>query len=219
MAAPADIPLDKAYLTAIWLETMFFGASSSVQLILILSQTRFLLFVTGTGMNFVLFWTCLTSLTIRRRTPKINKLLVFIALLMFGFSTAHVSLGFQRLIEGFIHLRDEPGGPGAFFSDVSIPANVVKVGIHTVNVRSLLLQSSLHIKLTVVSSSPSLVIAWWYVSLRVACVSEGTHVFSLQVWRCWLVWGRDWKMCVLPILLIIASASMSFPSDASIPGI
>lgn len=89
-------------------------------------------------MNFVLFWTCLASLTVRRRTPKINKLLVSIALLMFGFSTAHVSLGFQRLIEGFIHLRDEPGGPGAFFSDVSIPANVVKVGIHTVNVRSLL---------------------------------------------------------------------------------
>lgn len=29
MAAPADIPLDKAYLTAIWLETMFFGASFS----------------------------------------------------------------------------------------------------------------------------------------------------------------------------------------------
>lgn len=53
---------------------------------------------------------------------------------MFAFSTAHVSLGFQRLIEGFITLRNQPGGPAAFFSDVSIPANVVKVGIHTVNV-------------------------------------------------------------------------------------
>ena len=57
---------------------------------------------------------------------------------MFAFSTAHVSLGFQRLIEGFISLRDRPGGPAAFFSDVSIPANVVKVGIHTVNVSSCL---------------------------------------------------------------------------------
>ena len=85
-------------------------------------------------MNFVLFWSCLATLTVRRRTPKINKFLVTIALTMFAFSTAHVSLGFQRLIEGFIVLRDQPGGPGAFFSDVSIPANVVKVGIHTVNV-------------------------------------------------------------------------------------
>ena len=75
-------------------------------------------------------------LTIRRRTPKINKLLVLIATTMFCFSTAHVSLGFQRLIEGFIVLRNQPGGPAAFFSDVSIPANVVKVGIHTVNVRA-----------------------------------------------------------------------------------
>jgi hypothetical protein len=85
-------------------------------------------------MNFVLFWACLTTLTVRRRTPKVNKLLVGIAMTMFAFSTAHVSLGFQRLIEGFIVLRNQPGGPAAFFSDVSIPANVVKVGIHTVNV-------------------------------------------------------------------------------------
>lgn len=126
MAGP-DIALDKAYLSAIWLETLFYGAS------MIAVETRML--KNCTGMNFVLFWACLTMLTVRRRTPKVNKLLVAIATLMFSFSTAHVSLGFQRLIEGFIVLRDQPGGPGAFFSDVSIPANVVKVGIHTVNVR------------------------------------------------------------------------------------
>lgn len=85
-------------------------------------------------MNFVLFNACLTLLTLYRRTPKVNKLLLAVAIVMFAFSTAHVSLGFQRLIEGFISRRDLPGGPGAFFSDVSIPGNVVKVGIHTVNV-------------------------------------------------------------------------------------
>lgn len=56
------------------------------------------------------------------------------AIMMFLFSTTHVSLGFQRLIEGFIILRNQPGGPAAFFSDVSIPANVAKVCIHTINV-------------------------------------------------------------------------------------
>lgn len=86
-------------------------------------------------MNFVLFWACLFVLTIKRRTQKVNKLLVTIAIAMFAMSTTHVSLGFQRLIEGFISRRDQPGGPAAFFSDVSIPANVVKVGLHTVNVR------------------------------------------------------------------------------------
>lgn len=123
------------------------------------------------GMNFVLFWGCLTTLTIRRRTPKINKILLTVACLMFCFSTAHVSLGFQRLIEGFIVLRDQPGGPGAFFSDVSIPANVVKVCIHTIN----------------------------------SIIGD-----SVVVWRCYLVWGHDWRMCVVPILLVIASAVCGF---------
>ena len=52
---------------------------------------------------------------------------------MFCFSTAHVALGFYRLIRGFIELRDAPGGPGAYFADVSTPPNVLKVTIHSVN--------------------------------------------------------------------------------------
>ncbi|KAI8976423.1 hypothetical protein BD414DRAFT_531010 [Trametes punicea] len=151
MAGP-DIPFDKAYLTATWLETLLYG------------------------MNFVLYWTCMSMLTRCRRTPKVNTVMVGSRTLMFAFSTAHVSLGFQRLVEGCNILRDRPGGPAAFFSDVSVPPNVVKVGIHTVN------------------ASP----------LRSYAFFIGD---SIVVWRCWLVWGRDWKMCVLPTLLIIASAS------------
>ncbi|KZT11847.1 uncharacterized protein LAESUDRAFT_641340 [Laetiporus sulphureus 93-53] len=142
-----DITLDRAYLAAIWLETLFYG------------------------MNVVLFFSCLFILTIRRRTPHVNKMLVTIALLMFTFSTCHVFLGFYRLIMGFIVLRDQPGGPAAFFSDVSIPANVAKVGIHTVN----------------------------------SIVGD-----SVVVWRCYLVWGRDWKMCAAPIILVIGSAICGF---------
>ena len=40
----------------------------------------------------------------------------------------------QRLIYGFIYSRDQPGGPAAYFSDISIPGNVAKVFIHTLNV-------------------------------------------------------------------------------------
>lgn len=145
--AGGQMSLARAYLSAIWLETLFYG------------------------MNFVLFWSCIVILTIRRRTPVINKTLVLIATLMFCFSTAHVSLGFYRLIEGFIVLPNIPGGPSAFFSDVSIPANVVKVGIHTVN----------------------------------SVVGD-----SVVVWRCFLIWSRNWKMCIVPILLVIASAICGF---------
>lgn len=40
----------------------------------------------------------------------------------------------QRLVYGFIYNRDKPGGPAAYFSDISIPGNVAKVFIHTLNV-------------------------------------------------------------------------------------
>lgn len=90
-----------------------------------------------------------------------------VAIFMFLFSTIHVSLGFARLVEGFIYLRDVEGGPATFFSDVSIPANVAKVIIHTVN----------------------------------SILGD-----SIVVWRCYHVWGGSWKICVIPVLFIIASA-------------
>ena len=68
-----------------------------------------------------------------RRARKITPIVFWVAVFMFCFSTIHVSLGFCRLIWGFIELRDQPGGPGAYFSDVSTPPNVAKVTIHSVN--------------------------------------------------------------------------------------
>jgi hypothetical protein len=86
-----------------------------------------------TGINLSLFVSYLFITKYKRRGRPVHKLIFLAAILMFLISTTHVSLGFSRLIEGFIVLRDQPGGPGAFFSDVSIPANVAKVTIHTVN--------------------------------------------------------------------------------------
>ncbi|KAK7472403.1 hypothetical protein VKT23_000517 [Stygiomarasmius scandens] len=105
----APIALDRAYLTAIWLETLFYG------------------------INLSLFVSYLFITKFKRHGRPLHKLIFLTAISMFLLSTTHVSLGFARLIEGFVVLRDQPGGPGAFFSDVSIPANVAKVTIHTVN--------------------------------------------------------------------------------------
>ncbi|TFK85018.1 hypothetical protein K466DRAFT_495544 [Polyporus arcularius HHB13444] len=144
--AVALIPLDKAYLTAIWLKTLFYG------------------------INICLFGSYVYILHFRR-TRKITPVIFWVAVLMFCFSTTHVSLGFYRLIRGFIDLRDQPGGPGAYFSDVSTPPNVVKVTIHSVN----------------------------------SILGD-----SIVVWRCWHVWGGNWRVCILPILLIAASAVCGF---------
>ncbi|PBK74069.1 hypothetical protein ARMSODRAFT_951628 [Armillaria solidipes] len=143
----ANIPLDKAYLTAIWLETLFYG------------------------INIFLFCSYLWIVKYRQKPQAVNRVVLVTAVAMFCFSTVHVSLGFSRLVEGFIYLRDQPGGPGAFFSNVSIPANVAKVCIHTIN----------------------------------SILGD-----SILVWRCYHVWGRDWVICILPILLIIASAVCGF---------
>ena len=43
----------------------------------------------------------------------------------------------QRLVYGFIYDRDKPGGPAAYFSNISLPGNVAKVFIHTLNVSCL----------------------------------------------------------------------------------
>lgn len=71
----------------------------------------------------------------QRRTPRLNRPLLFCAIAMITFSTVHVSLGFRRLLEGFIYLRGgaKPNGPSAYFSNVSLPVNVAKVVVHTVN--------------------------------------------------------------------------------------
>ncbi|KAL0581779.1 hypothetical protein V5O48_000256 [Marasmius crinis-equi] len=105
----APIPLDKAYLTAIWLETLFYG------------------------INISLFFSYLFIARYKRKTRTIQPVILGTAIAMFIFSTIHCSMGFSRLIIGFIELRNQEGGPGAFFSDVSVPANVAKVTIHTVN--------------------------------------------------------------------------------------
>lgn len=99
----------------------------------IISKIQDLMLQNGcAGINLSLFGSYLFIRRYKQKTPH-NKLIFITAVLMFCFSTIHVSLGFDRLLIGFIDLRNQPGGPGAFFSDVSIPANVAKVIIHTIN--------------------------------------------------------------------------------------
>src|ERR1700729_1546642 len=102
------------------------------------------LFFLYQGMNVVLFGSYLFVSWYKRKQPRVNRAIMTTGIFMFLFSTIHVSLGFQRLIEGFIVLRNQPGGPAAFFSDVSIPANVAKVCIHTINVSHLVCTISVY---------------------------------------------------------------------------
>ncbi|THU76396.1 hypothetical protein K435DRAFT_163222, partial [Dendrothele bispora CBS 962.96] len=81
--ATADIPLDKAYLLAIWLESVFYGA------------------------NLMLFFIYLIIVRYKRRSSAAsNYRILFAAIAMSLLSTTHISLGLFRLVEGFIYKRD-----------------------------------------------------------------------------------------------------------------
>jgi hypothetical protein len=133
----ASLPLDKAYLTAIWLETLFYG------------------------INFTLCWIC--GYVLIKKKNKTPWVMLAVVVFQWMISTIHVSLGFTRLIYGFIYNRDEPGGPAAYFSNISIPGNVAKVFFHTLN----------------------------------TAVGDG-----VVVWRCYLVWGKSWKVVTVPLILL-----------------
>jgi len=105
------------------------------------------------GINFTLCWIC--GYVLIKKKSKTPWLMLAVVVFQWMLSSIHVSLGFtvricslhlpplhhesspllmQRLIYGFIYNRDKPGGPAAYFSDISIPGNVAKVFIHTLNV-------------------------------------------------------------------------------------
>lgn len=141
------LPLDKAYLTAIWLETLLYGAR--VQCLLWNATSS----LWNLGINFTLCWIC--GYVLIKKKSKIPWIMLAVVIFQWMISTVHVSLGFtvricsfhlsplqhessplskQRLIYGFIYDRNQPGGPAAYFSNISIPGNVAKVFLHTLNV-------------------------------------------------------------------------------------
>ncbi|KAI9573109.1 hypothetical protein HD554DRAFT_1142366 [Boletus coccyginus] len=90
------IPLDKAELLSVLLETLLYGFS--------------LLMFGGT------IWTLLS----RRFTRQVNRKMFTIACLLLVISTAHLVIHIIRVMNGLILYRDTyPGGPVAYFSDVS----------------------------------------------------------------------------------------------------
>lgn len=133
----AQIPLDKAYLTAIWLETLFYG------------------------INTTLCWIC--GYVLLKKKSKTPWIMLAVVSLQWMISTVHVSLGFTRLVYAFIYYRDKPGGPEGYLTNISIPSNVAKVFLHTLN----------------------------------SAVGD-----SVVVWRCYLVWGKSWKIVTVSLVLL-----------------
>lgn len=139
----AGIPLDKAYLTAIWLETLLYGAYIRWR-----CSERNLTSLEPRHQLYALLdlWLCAyqekedsvdhgggSYLPVDAfHRPCITRIYRACALPLLLHESSILST--QRLIYGFVYDRDQPGGPAAYFSDISLPGNVAKVFIHTLNV-------------------------------------------------------------------------------------
>ncbi|KAL1753074.1 hypothetical protein FB107DRAFT_218547 [Schizophyllum commune] len=67
-----------------------------------------------------------------RKWRDVNRSMLVISFFLFAFSTAHLCIDMKRIYEGLVKYRDTfPGGPIAFFADVSQETFVSKNGIYT----------------------------------------------------------------------------------------
>ncbi|KAF8974273.1 hypothetical protein BDZ97DRAFT_1911473 [Flammula alnicola] len=63
--------------------------------------------------------TCWILIEKRPRGQPINRTMLGISLIMFVLATMHIGVNFTRIIKAFIIFQDAPGGPGAFFNELS----------------------------------------------------------------------------------------------------
>ncbi|KAG1774151.1 hypothetical protein EV702DRAFT_1032453 [Suillus placidus] len=83
------------------------------------------------GFSVRMFMGTMRALSYRKLSA--NRPIAFVAILMLILSTAHLAVDIFRLEDGFVKHRDIlPGGPVAFFQDISQPTFVIKNLIYAV---------------------------------------------------------------------------------------
>ncbi|KAN0082390.1 hypothetical protein V8E55_008185 [Tylopilus felleus] len=96
MKRPTDIPLDKAELLGVMLESLLYGFS------------------------LLMFGATVWTLMFQRSSHRVNYKMLIVACFLLLISTTHLVIDFVRTMNGFILYRDTyPGGPIAYFADVS----------------------------------------------------------------------------------------------------
>ncbi|KAH9838082.1 uncharacterized protein C8Q71DRAFT_577470 [Rhodofomes roseus] len=89
-------PADEAKIVSIFIQTLLYGAYA-------------VLFI-------LTMWVLLTR---RRKVNPWTDPMLWISLAMFVVATMHIGVNYTRIIKAFIIYRNEPGGPAAFFNELS----------------------------------------------------------------------------------------------------
>ncbi|KAG2110693.1 hypothetical protein DEU56DRAFT_749808 [Suillus clintonianus] len=71
------------------------------------------------GFSVPMFMSTIWTFTYKQRIRDINRPVSVVATLLFILSTAHMIVGIMRVEDGLVNNRDIPGGPAAYFADVT----------------------------------------------------------------------------------------------------
>jgi len=128
-------------------------------------------------------------LTARPNSP-VNKAILALTCVLFTLGTMHIAGSIKTMIDAFITFADRPGGPAAYFANEREPINLFR---KTVSAMSILVGDGL----VVCSQSPSL--------------SKLSILSDIQIYRCFVIWSRNWWIIAGPIASMIATFSQSVP--------
>jgi len=81
------------------------------------------------GVFVVLFVLCLHTLLYRRNTERANRILISGVVAMFVLNTVVLAISLSRCMDAFITLRDDTGGPLAYFEDLASWKEVARTAI------------------------------------------------------------------------------------------
>jgi len=87
---------DESKLVSIFVQTLLYGAYTVV---------------------FML--TCWVLFHNRPRSHTLDRTMIGISIVMFTLATMHIAVNYTRIFKAFIVFKNEPGGPAAFFSQLS----------------------------------------------------------------------------------------------------
>jgi hypothetical protein len=116
--------------------------------------------------------------------PGINHILRYIL------ATAHISLVLVRLINAFIFNGDTPDGAIIYLANIAISVNRSK--------------DMIYITLVIIFRNFGGRSDWLIASPQIVLGD------SILVWRCFMVWSRNYYAIAFPCIMVLGTASMSF---------
>ena len=94
-----------------------------------------------------------------------------------------------RLIEAFIvHVNDE-GGAAVYLANIGLPLNRSKDMVYITTVR--------------------IINATLFYAQRLSIKFQIFLGDCILVWRCYMVWNRDWRVAALPSVMVVATGGKS----------